>query len=66
MPEFVAHAIRGCRSSRSGMAALEEKGASWRLSPVAPGTMRSPQHLAASHKFPFLRTWPDFSDRDRR
>jgi glutathione S-transferase len=34
------------------MAALEEKGASWRLAPVVPGTMRSPEHLA---RHPFGR-----------
>jgi glutathione S-transferase len=33
-------------------ATLEEKGASWRLSPVAPGTFRSPEHLA---RHPFGR-----------
>ena len=46
MSEFIVHAIPGSPFSRSVMAALEEKGANWRLSPVAPGTMRSPEHLA--------------------
>jgi len=52
MTEFVVHAIPGSPFSRSVMAALEEKGASWRLAPVAPGTMRSPAHLA---RHPFGR-----------
>jgi glutathione S-transferase len=52
MSQFIVHAIPGSPFSRSVMAALEEKGASWRLSPVAPGTMRSPEHLA---RHPFGR-----------
>lgn len=52
MSEFIVHAIPGSPFSRSVMAALEEKGASWRLSPVAPGTMRSAEHLA---RHPFGR-----------
>ncbi len=52
MSEFIVHAIPGSPFSRSVMAALEEKGVSWRLSPVAPGTMRSPEHLA---RHPFGR-----------
>lgn len=52
MSEFIVHAIPGSPFSRSVMAALEEKGASWRLAPVAPGTMRSAQHLA---RHPFGR-----------
>jgi glutathione S-transferase len=34
------------------LATLEEKGASWRLSPVPAGTLRSPEHLA---RHPFGR-----------
>ncbi len=52
MSEFIVHAIPGSPFSRSVMAALEEKGASWRLSPVAPGTMRSAEHLS---RHPFGR-----------
>jgi len=52
MSEFVVHAIPGSPFARSVMAALEEKGASWRLSPVAPGTMRSAEHLS---RHPFGR-----------
>jgi glutathione S-transferase len=52
MSEFIVHAIPGSPFSRSVMAALEEKGASWRLAPVVPGTMRSPEHLA---RHPFGR-----------
>jgi glutathione S-transferase len=52
MTEFVVHSIPGSPFGRSVMAALEEKGASWRLSPVAPGTMRSAEHLS---RHPFGR-----------
>jgi glutathione S-transferase len=52
MSEFIVHAIPGSPFSRSVMAALEEKGASWRLAPVAPGTMRSAEHLS---RHPFGR-----------
>ncbi len=52
MSEFIVHAIPGSPFARSVMAALEEKGASWRLSPVAPGTMRSAEHLS---RHPFGR-----------
>jgi glutathione S-transferase len=52
MSEFVVHSIAGSPFGRSVMAALEEKGARWRLSPVAPGTMRSAEHLS---RHPFGR-----------
>jgi glutathione S-transferase len=52
MTDFVVHSIPGSPFGRSVMAALEEKGASWRLSAVAPGTMRSPEHLS---RHPFGR-----------
>jgi glutathione S-transferase len=52
MSEFIVYSIPGSPFGRSVMAALEEKGASWRLSPVVPGTMRSPEHLA---RHPFGR-----------
>jgi len=46
MSEFIVRSIPGSPFGRSVLAALEEKGASWRLSPVAPGTLRSPEHLS--------------------
>ena len=52
MSEFTVYSVPGSPFGRSVMAALEEKGASWQLSPVAPGTMRSPGHLA---RHPFGR-----------
>ena len=52
MSDFIVHSIPGSPFGRAVMATLEEKGASWRLSPVAPGTMRSPGHLA---RHPFGR-----------
>ena len=38
MSEFVVHTVPGSPFGRTVMAALEEKGVSWRLSPVEPGT----------------------------
>jgi glutathione S-transferase len=52
MSEFIVHAIPGSPFSRSVLATLEEKGAAYRLAPVAPGTLRSPEHLA---RHPFGR-----------
>jgi len=52
MSEFIVHSIPGSPFGRSALAMLEEKGASYRFSPVAPGTMRSPEHLA---RHPFGR-----------
>ncbi len=52
MSEFIVHAIPGSPFGRAVLTALEEKGASWRLSPVAPGGLRSPEHLA---RHPFGR-----------
>ena len=52
MSEFTVHSIPGSPFGRAVLATLEEKGASWRLSPVAPGTFRSPEHLA---RHPFGR-----------
>lgn len=46
MSEFVVHTVPGSPFGRTVMAALEEKGVSWRLSPVEPGTVRSPEHLS--------------------
>src|SRR6202049_1798441 len=52
MSEFIVHAIPGSPFGRAVLTTLEEKGVSWRLSPVAPGTLRSPEHLA---RHPFGR-----------
>jgi glutathione S-transferase len=52
MSEFVIHSIPGSPFGRAVLATLEEKGASYRLLPVAPGTLRSPEHLA---RHPFGR-----------
>ncbi len=46
MTGFIVHSIPGSPYGRAVLATLEEKGLSWRLSPVAPGTFRSPAHLA--------------------
>src|SRR5713226_1927250 len=52
MSELTVHSIPGSPFGRAVLATLEEKGASWRFSPVAPGTLRSPEHLA---RHPFGR-----------
>jgi glutathione S-transferase len=52
MSGFIVHSIPGSPFGRAVLAALEEKGASYRLAPVAPGTFRSPDHLA---RHPFGR-----------
>jgi len=52
MSEFIVHSIPGSPFGRAVLATLEEKGAPYRLSPVAPGTLRSPEHLA---RHPFGR-----------
>jgi glutathione S-transferase len=52
MNEFVIHSIPGSPYGRAVFAALEEKGVQGRLAPVAPGTFRSPEHLA---RHPFGR-----------
>ena len=57
MNEFVIHSVPGSPFGRAVMIALEEKGAPYRLAPVAPGTMRTPEHLAC-HPFgrvPYLK-----------
>ena len=43
MSEFIVHSIPGSPFGRAVLATLEEKGAPYRLSPVAPGTFRSPR-----------------------
>jgi glutathione S-transferase len=46
MSEFIVHSIPGSPFGRAVLATLEEKGAPYRLSPVGPGTLHSPEHLA--------------------
>jgi glutathione S-transferase len=46
MSEFIVHSIPGSPFGRSVLAALEEKGAPYRLSPLAPGALKTPEHLA--------------------
>ena len=46
MTDFVVHSIPGSPFGRSVLALLEERGAHWRLAPVAPGAQRSAAHLA--------------------
>jgi len=52
MSAFTVYSIPGSPFGRAVLIALEEKGAAYRLSPVAPGTFRSPEHLA---RHPFGR-----------
>jgi glutathione S-transferase len=52
MSIFVVHSIPGSPFGRAVLAALEEKGAAYRVAAVAPGTMRTPEHLA---RHPFGR-----------
>src|ERR1700676_4267533 len=52
MSEFIVHSIPGSPFGRAVLTTLEEKGASYRFSPVAPGTLRSAAHLA---RHPFGR-----------
>jgi glutathione S-transferase len=52
MSEFIVHSIPGSPFGRAVLATLEEKGASYRLARVAPGTLHSPEHLARQ---PFAR-----------
>jgi glutathione S-transferase len=46
MSEIIVHSIPGSPFGRAVMATLEEKGACYRLTPVMPGSMKTPQHLA--------------------
>ena len=52
MSAFIVHSIPGSPFGRAVLTTLEEKGASYRFSPAAPGTLRSPEHLA---RHPFGR-----------
>ena len=44
--EFIVHSIPGSPYGRAVLAALEEKGAAYRLNPVAPGTFQSEPHIS--------------------
>ena len=46
MSEFAVHSIPGSPFGRSVLAMLEEKKKPYRLAPVAPGTLKTPEHLA--------------------
>ena len=46
MSEFIVYSIPGSPYGRAVLATLEEKGASYRLAPVAPGAFRSEPHIS--------------------
>lgn len=46
MSQFIVHSIPGSPFGRAALATLEEKGASYRFSPVAPGAFRSEPHIS--------------------
>jgi glutathione S-transferase len=50
MSDFVIHSVPGSPFGRAVLVALEEKGAAYRIIPVAPGGARTPEHLAC-HPF---------------
>jgi len=52
MSEFIVHSVPGSPFGRAVLAALEEKGAAYRLVPLPPGSSKSPEHLA---RHPFGR-----------
>jgi glutathione S-transferase len=52
MSEYLVHIIPGSPFSRAVLLALEEKNTRYRLVPVVPGTLRTPQHLS---RHPFGR-----------
>lgn len=52
MTGFIVHTIPGSPFARAVMATLEEKGASWRIAPIAPGTLKAQPHLS---RHPFGR-----------
>jgi glutathione S-transferase len=52
MSEYLVHIVPGSPFSRAVLVTLEEKRARYGLVPVAPGTLRSPQHLS---RHPFAR-----------
>jgi glutathione S-transferase len=52
MSQFVVHGVPGSPYGRAVLATLVEKGASFRLSPVVPGTLKAEPHLS---RHPFGR-----------
>jgi glutathione S-transferase len=46
MSEFVVHSVPGSPFGRSVLATLEEKGARYRLMPLAPASTKTPEYLA--------------------
>jgi glutathione S-transferase len=52
MNDLVVHSIPGSPFGRAVLVALEEKRARYRFAPVAPGTLRTPEHLT---RHPFGR-----------
>jgi glutathione S-transferase len=52
MSEFIVYSVPGSPYGRSVLATLEEKGAGYRVAPVAPGTARSEPHIS---RHPFGR-----------
>jgi glutathione S-transferase len=52
MTEFIVHSVPGSPYGRAVLATLEEKGAPYRMSPVAPGSFRAEPHIA---RHPFGR-----------
>jgi glutathione S-transferase len=46
MAEFIVHSVPGSPFGRAALIALEETGADYRFQMVAPGGMKSAQHLA--------------------
>ena len=52
MSEFIVHSVPGSPYGRAVFATLEEKGARYRLAPVAPGTHKNEPHVS---RHPFGR-----------
>ena len=52
MSQFTLHTVPGSPFARAVLVTLEEKGAAYRVAPVVPGTLRTPEHLA---RHPFGR-----------
>jgi glutathione S-transferase len=46
MSEFIVHSIPGSPFGRSVLATLEEKRTPYRLAPLAPGSLKTPEYLA--------------------
>ena len=52
MSEFIVYSVPGSPYGRAVLATLEEKGAAYRLAPLAPGDAKSEPHLS---RHPFGR-----------